>query len=98
MVGIARAVVVYQAGIANVFQVRYFTQWHGDRAARRLLQGSFQECIWFARGLKVAGVDVRQAACNEAGDVAERRWSTPLDEAPWSEKFATDFFPMALDR
>jgi len=68
---VTRAVLVYQAGIANVFQVESFNMANYGRDARRLLQSDFRTCEAFARGLVAAGVRVTSAACNRAGDVAD---------------------------
>lgn len=85
---IKRAVLVYQAGIANVFQVDCFNMSDYGREAKRLLQADFRTCESFARGLAAAGVRVGTAHCNEAGDIAKRTWSTDLDSAPFRDKFA----------
>jgi hypothetical protein len=88
---VKRAVLVYQAGIANVFQVESFNMADYGRDARRLLQSDFRTCEAFARGLVAAGVKVTSAACNRAGDVAEQTWSEDLDEQPFSDKFCPVF-------
>lgn len=74
---IRNAVVVYQAGIANVFDVT-----EGKRA--RVLQSSFDACEWFAAGLIAAGTVVSVSACNRAGDIAALPWVTPLSDAPFN--------------
>ena len=72
-----RAVLVYQAGIANVFQVDTFNM--ADTEGRKLLyQGDFDTCEWFARGLVAAGARVASAACNQAGDIIGIRWQAML--------------------
>jgi hypothetical protein len=83
-----KAVLVYQAGIANVFTVDLFTA-HAEnsRNAKRLLQHTFAACEWFARGLVAAGAEVRTAACNRAGDIVDATWSNNLDEQPFSDSF-----------
>lgn len=78
------AVLVYQAGIANVFAVSSFNMADYGRDARRLIQGGFLECEWYARGLDAAGVKVVSAHCNKAGDVINQPWATDLDDAPFS--------------
>jgi hypothetical protein len=78
---------VYQAGIANVFEVADYAYYAHNRKARRVMQNDFHSCAWYARGLKDAGATVRTFACNMAGDVAEQPWSTDLDAAPFSEQF-----------
>ena len=77
--GMQRAVLVYQAGIANVFKVDTFNMADPD-GRKRLLQGSFTTCEMFARGLGAAGVKVGSAACNLAGDIINARWSAMLDD------------------
>lgn len=84
---IERAVLVYQAGIANVFQVREFSLTHERRGAKRLYQGCFREAAFYAMGLKAAGTKVATAACNRAGDIVDSEWSDNLDEQPFSDKF-----------
>ena len=81
------ATLVYQAGIANVFELSAMSVRTGSRVTKRLMQGSFTECEAFARGLKAAGVTVTTWACNRAGDVSDAEWSANLDEQPFSDKF-----------
>jgi hypothetical protein len=73
-----KAALVYQAGIANVFDET------GD-AKRRLLQSDFRSCESFARGLGAAGYSVRSVHCNRAGDIAAETWSETLEDAPFRE-------------
>ena len=82
---IKRAVLVYQAGIANVFAVESFNMADYGRDARRLLQSDFRTCEAFARGLAAAGVLVASAHCNMAGDIIGQTWSEALDDAPFRE-------------
>ena len=84
---VQRAMLVYQAGIANVFSVSSFNVADYGRDARRLLQSDFRTCENFARGLAAAGVIVRTAACNRAGDIADEKWSLNLEEQPFSDQF-----------
>lgn len=79
-----RAVLVYQAGIANVFAVDSFNLSDYGREAYRLVQGSFRECEAFARGLAAAGVLVKSAGCNQAGDIINATWSEDL--GPFRDK------------
>jgi len=83
----SKAVLVYQAGIANVFAVDCFNMDPFGRNAKRLLQSDFRSCENFARGMAAAGVKVGSAFCNMAGDIAEQPWNTHLDIAPFSDKF-----------
>ena len=83
-----KAVLVYQAGIANVFEVQTFNMANdGLRKARRLAQNTFSACEHFALGLGEAGVIVRSAACNQAGDIASAHWTDNLEDAPFSDIF-----------
>lgn len=85
---ITHAALVYQGGIANVFRTGVMVAGKQDYERKRLIQGSFLGCEYFAQGLAVAGVDVVTLYCNEAGDIADRDWYSPLDDAPFSEKFS----------
>lgn len=82
------AVLVYQAGIANVFQVDcdYGKGPNQKRNAKRLIQGDFRTCENFCRGLVAAGVVVRSCHCNMAGDVAEQPWDADLGNAPFRDQ------------
>ena len=81
------AVLVYQAGIANVFEVDCLNMADFGRNARRIEQGDFRTCENFAKGLAHAGYTVATAGCNQAGDIVSARWTTDLDTLPFSEKF-----------
>ncbi|MES2367360.1 MAG: hypothetical protein V4563_15900 [Pseudomonadota bacterium] len=85
---IERAVLVYQAGIANVFAVDCFNFVASGRTATRLLQSDFRTAEAFARGLAAAGTRVASAGCNMAGDIARCGWSADLDAQPFSDKFS----------
>lgn len=78
---------VYQAGIANVFSVTSANLADFGRDAKRLLQADFRACENFARGLAAAGVIVHSVACNEAGDIAKSHWTDDLESQPFSENF-----------
>lgn len=82
-----KAVLVYQAGIANVFAVDSFNMSDYGRNAKRLLQHAFSPCEYFARGLAAAGFTIRTAHCNQAGDIVNAQWSEDLDAAPFCESF-----------
>lgn len=84
---IKRAFLVYQAGIANVFAVEAFNLADYGREARRLYQGDFHSAAMLARGLEAAGVVVKTAACNRAGDIRTETWTDDLDSQPFSEQF-----------
>ena len=90
---ITRAALVYQAGIANVFAVTSFNMADYGRDAKRLFQGDFYGCRMFCRGLIIAGIKIAVFACNEAGDITNRRWTDNLEEQPFYNKFVeTDEF------
>ena len=93
---IERAVLVYQAGIANVFSVESFNMADYGRDAHRLLQSDFRTCESFARGLAAAGVLVASAHCNMAGDIIHQPWSEDLDAAPFSESQHPVFVGVAV--
>lgn len=81
---------VYQAGIANVFERVTWT--NGEGATSRVLQSDFRTCEIFCRGIRSMGGYVIPAWCNEAGDITNRQWN--YDEfflAPFDDKFAPDF-------
>ena len=80
-----KAVLVYQAGIANVFEIGL---WDDEaRQPRRILQSDFRECEAFSRGLREAGWDITSMYCNQAGDITDAEWNTNLEDAPFSDKF-----------
>jgi hypothetical protein len=83
-----KVMLVYQAGIANVFEVECFNLDPLGRNARRLKQADFRSCENFARGLMAAGVTVRVVACNRAGDIVNAHWTSRLEEQPFSDHFA----------
>lgn len=74
------AVLVYQCGIANVFETL------ADGSRVRFLQADFDSCYWMARGLKTAGWVVHTMQCNRAGDIIGEAWSADLDAAPFSDR------------
>jgi len=84
---IRKAMLVYQAGIANVFAVDSFNLADYGRNAKRLSQSDFRSCEMFSFGLAVAGVVVRTAVCNMAGDITNQTWSIDFESAPFSDKF-----------
>jgi hypothetical protein len=87
---VKRAFLVYQTGIANVFQVKCMNLASYGRNAVRLMQADFRSCENFARGLSTAGALVRTAHCNMAGDIVDETWSQDLETAP----FHTQFHPV----
>lgn len=87
---IAYAALVYQAGIANVYELSAMNI-NPSARVRRLIQSDFGDCEAYARGLATAGVIVTTWACNQAGDISAREWSANLDEQPFSDKFKPVF-------
>jgi len=82
-----RAMLVYQAGIANVFTVAAFNLSDYGRDASRVFQGDFRTAEAIARGMQIAGVCVKSVACNQAGDIIRATWSDDLDAQPFSDSF-----------
>lgn len=82
-----RVVLVYQAGIANVFKVQSFNMADYGRDAVRVFQGDFRTAEAIAHGMGLAGAIVRTAACNRAGDIVSATWSDDIEAAPFSDKF-----------
>ena len=78
-----RIVLLYQAGIANVYEVKSFNLSDYGREAKRLLQSDFYTCETIARGMAAMGAVVVSAHCNRAGDVTHAKWSEDLSAAPF---------------
>lgn len=74
------AALVYQGGIANVFDM-------DGPTPVRLMQHAFSACEMFATGLHVAGVRVTSYACNKTGDITNAEWTRDLLSAPFSDDF-----------
>ena len=85
---ITRAALVYQAGLANVFQVDSFNLSDYGREAKRLMQGAFTSCEMVARGLEIGGTIIRSFHCNQAGDITHARWDADLSNAPFRASMA----------
>lgn len=81
---ITHAIILYQAGIANVYRV---DSGMGIVNPKRIGQGAFQTCEDFARGLVAAGVSLRVMSANVAGDATLQvnRWSDGLVDCPFRE-------------
>ena len=71
------AALVYQAGIANVFEMP---------SKDRLIQADFRSCEYFCRGLIAAGVNVKIWSCNMVGDIKSQIWAVGLDDCPFREQ------------
>ena len=84
---VERAMLVYQAGIANVFKVDCFNLSPFGREAKRLYQGTFDGAKWLCIGLQSAGTTIKVAACNKAGDIKDMTWTDKLYEQPFCDKF-----------
>lgn len=82
-----KAVLVYQAGLANVFEVACFNLSSYGRNAQRVYQGDFRGAENVAHGMGYAGAIVRTAACNQAGDIREAVWTDDLEAQPFSTQF-----------
>ena len=91
-----RFALVYQAGIANIFQVDCFNLNSFGRNERRIFQGDFRGAECIAHGLGLAGAVVQSLACNKAGDIDKQDWTTDLEAQPFSEKFSPVFFVIGL--
>lgn len=78
---------VYQCGIANVFEVETLNLSPDGRNAKRIMQSDFRSCEMFALGLKHAGCYIYSAYCNMAGDITNQPWNSKLSDAPFSDKF-----------
>ena len=84
---IRTAALVYQAGIANLFEVSRQRVLPVHRTEHRIAQGDFHTLEAIAYDLMRAGADVQSYACNMAGDVARQVWSSDLSSAPFSSQF-----------
>jgi hypothetical protein len=91
-----RFMLVYQAGIANLFQVDCHNLALDGRNARRIYQGDFRTAESMARGCGHAGAVVMTAACNQAGDIADSKWSEDLENQPFSDKFQPVFYTIGF--
>lgn len=85
---INRVVVVYQAGLCNVFSVDCFNMRAWGRKETLLLQGTFAQCEQFARGIAATGVPVASAFCNMAGDISRQNWSDQIEDAPFYDQMS----------
>jgi hypothetical protein len=79
-------VLVYQAGIANVFRVEGLSLLgENRRKTERIYQGDFRGAYHMGIGLAAAGARVRTAICNRAGDVAGADWTAGLADCPFRD-------------
>lgn len=76
-------ILVYQAGIANLFEVDRLVR-HADSTAVRVFQGAFRTAEAMARGVMLAGAELRIASCNIAGDCSTAEWVRGTGGTPFS--------------
>lgn len=80
-----RFALVYQAGIANVFETGPFNT--ADKYSRgfttRVLQSGFRTAEAFCLGAMAAGASVAVASCNRAGDITGEDWTPGLEDCPF---------------
>ena len=86
-----KAFLVYQSGIANIFEVDCFNESPYGRNAKRILQSDFRTCESFARGLRHAGWTIFSVGCNMAGDIKDQKFETDLNSLPFCEQFRPVF-------
>lgn len=82
-----KIVLVYQAGIANVFEVDSFNLSEYGREARRLMQTDFRTAEVYCQGRADAGDTVKAATCNMAGDIALQSWTQDFEAQPFADSF-----------
>jgi hypothetical protein len=86
-----RAMLVYQQGFANVFEVAEFgltPETHGP--ARVIRANTYRYCETICEGLELAGWEIRAAACEELGDIADREWQEYRETGPFSSSRSPD--------
>jgi hypothetical protein len=84
---VKKAMVVYQGGMANLFEVKCFNLNPFGRNAKSIYQGTFDECNKIAFGMELAGAKIKVAGCNMAGDIQDFQWTDNLDDLPFSCSF-----------
>lgn len=77
-------VIVYQAGIANLFRVESFSA-ALPGTEKRVAQDAFRVIESMAHGAILAGAAIRVASCNVAGDVAPHTWTRGLADCPFRD-------------
>jgi len=87
---------VYQAGLANVFKVESANLSDFGRDAKRVFQGDFRSAEAIAYGAGMAGAIVHSVACNQAGDIAKSQWTDDLEAQPFSDQFNPVFFTIGF--
>ena len=91
-----RFFLVYQGGIANLFEVDCANLSGFGRNAKRLYQGDFRTAEAIATGLGLAGGIIHTAACNNAGDITNDKWTDDLDAQHFSESFRPVFYTIGM--
>jgi len=81
-----RAMLVYQGGLANVFNVDSFNLSPYGRNARRIYQGAFGQAIMLVKGMALGGYLIRTAGGNYAGDITNQTWTDDLESLPFSDQ------------
>lgn len=87
---------VYQAGIANLFKVDCFNLNKFGRNSQRLFQGDFRTAEYMAHGAGLAGACVSTAACNIVGDIRDAKWTDDLESQPFSDQFHPVFYTVGI--
>lgn len=86
--GESRVVLVYQAGVANVFEVDCFNMRASGRSfTKRIKLGSFRECETYCQGLSDSGIIVKTVGCNQPGDISGLNWTENLEQLPFHDEF-----------
>ena len=85
---------VYQTGVANVFE--FLTCGDGVNLRHRVMQGAFSTCEAYAAGLMEMGATMHVHFCNKAGDIAQSDWDTGIDNAPFTDSMHPRFRAMAV--
>ncbi len=78
---IKRVALVYQVGLANVFQLAV----GGGGREQRVMQADYRSCELYVRGMRDAGAEVHVYHCDAAGDIAHLLWADGPGDL-WREK------------
>lgn len=79
-----RYLLVYQGGIANIFEVDRWCLSANSRQSKRIHQGGFEDSEWIAIGLAEGGHLVASVGCNQAGDIIDAQYTSDLESLPFS--------------
>lgn len=88
--------IVYQGGIANLFDIQCANSNPFGRDAKRIFQGDFRTAETMATGIGIAGGIVFSFACNKPGDIKNEIWTDDLESQPFSDKFNAVFFTIGF--